>query len=409
MQFKLPDMRKAIPAILAFIVSVSLSAQPDLRRLAESSSINNPVIPGAWRTEEYFPLLKAKHVGVVANQTSLIREVHLVDSLLSAGITVVKVFTPEHGFRGNAEAGASIGNDWDSRSGLPLISLYGDRKKPGKAELEGLDIVIFDLQDVGARFYTYISTMTYMMEACAENNIPLILLDRPNPNGFYVDGPVLKPEFSSFVGLHPVPVVHGMTMTEYARMVNGERWLKNGAECNLTWVPCKGYTHKSRYRLPVRPSPNLPDMASVYLYPSLCFFEGTVVSVGRGTKSPFTVIGHPDFTYGSHVFRPVQIKGVSENPPHKGVDCYGYNLRERSDEIYENGGLRLEWLVEMYKALGSKPGFFNNFFDKLAGTDELRRQIQAGVSEIKIRESWETGLQKFKEIRNKYLLYPDFE
>lgn len=226
-------MRKALPAILVFLVSVSVSAQPNLRRLTESSSINNPVIPGAWRTEEYFPLLKAKHVGVVANQTSLIREVHLVDSLLSAGITVVKVFTPEHGFRGNAEAGASISNDWDSRSGLPLISLYGDRKKPGKADLEGLDIIILDLQDVGARFYTYISTMTYMMEACAENNIPLIVLDRPNPNGFYVDGPVLKPEFSSFVGLHPVPVVHGMTMAEYARMVNGERWLKNGAECEL--------------------------------------------------------------------------------------------------------------------------------------------------------------------------------
>jgi uncharacterized protein YbbC (DUF1343 family) len=402
-------MRKVFPGLLAFLVSFSVFGQPDLTRLTERSSINNPVIPGALRTEVYFPMLSSMKVGVVANQTSMIGKVHLVDTLLSAGIQVVRVFTPEHGFRGNAEAGAAVGNDWDSRSGLPLISLYGDHKKPGKTDLEEIDIIVFDLQDVGARFYTYISTMTYIMEACAENNIPLIILDRPNPNGFYVDGPVLKPEYSSFVGLHPVPVVHGMTMSEYARMVNGEKWLKGGIVCALQWVSCEGYTHKSRYRLPVKPSPNLPDMASVYLYPSLCFFEGTVVSVGRGTKSPFTIIGHPDFKAGSYTFKPVQIRGVSENPPHKGIECYGYNLRNRANEIYEAGGLRLGWLIEMYGALGSTPAFFNNFFDKLAGSDELRRQIQAGTGEEEIRESWASDLEKFKIIRKKYLLYPDFE
>ncbi len=402
-------MQKAITVILAMLSFVAVSAQPDLRKMTETGSINHPVIPGAWRTAVYFPLLKDKKVGVVANQTSMIKEVHLVDSLISAGIKVVKVFTPEHGFRGNAEAGATIKNDWDSKTGLPLISLYGAKKKPAAEDLAGIDMVILDLQDVGARFYTYISTMSYMMEACAENSIPLMVLDRPNPNGFYVDGPVLKPEYSSFIGMHPVALVHGMTMAEYARMVNSEKWLKNKLECKLQWVECEGYTHKTRYNLPVRPSPNLPDMASVYLYPSLCLFEGTPISVGRGTTVPFTVIGHPDFKGGNYSFTPVPIKGVSENPPHKGVECHGYNLKENAVEIWKEGGLRLEWLIEMYKALGSKPGFFTGSFDKLAGSDELRIQIQSGMSEQKIRESWEQGLKEFKKMRRKYLLYPDFE
>lgn len=402
-------MQKAITVILAMLSFVAVSAQPDLRKMTETGSINHPVIPGAWRTAVYFPLLKDKKVGVVANQTSMIKEVHLVDSLISAGIKVVKVFTPEHGFRGNAEAGATIKNDWDSKTGLPLISLYGAKKKPAAEDLAGIDMVILDLQDVGARFYTYISTMSYMMEACAENSIPLMVLDRPNPNGFYVDGPVLKPEYSSFIGMHPVALVHGMTMAEYARMVNSEKWLKNKLECKLQWVECEGYTHKTRYNLPVRPSPNLPDMASVYLYPSLCLFEGTPISVGRGTTVPFTVIGHPDFKGGNYSFTPVPIKGVSENPPHKGVECHGYNLKENAVEIWKEGGLRLEWLIEMYKALGSKPGFFTGSFDKLAGSDELRIQIQSGMSEQKIRESWEQGLKEFKKMRRKYLIYPDFE
>lgn len=402
-------MQKAITVILAMLSFVAVSAQPDLRKMTETGSINHPVIPGAWRTAVYFPLLKDKKVGVVANQTSMIKEVHLVDSLISAGIKVVKVFTPEHGFRGNAEAGATIKNDWDSKTGLPLISLYGAKKKPAAEDLAGIDMVILDLQDVGARFYTYISTMSYMMEACAENSIPLMVLDRPNPNGFYVDGPVLKPEYSSFIGMHPVALVHGMTMAEYARMVNSEKWLKNKLECKLQWVECEGYTHKTRYNLPVRPSPNLPDMASVYLYPSLCLFEGTPISVGRGTTVPFTVIGHPDFKGGNYSFTPVPIKGVSENPPHKSVECHGYNLKENAVEIWKEGGLRLEWLIEMYKALGNKPGFFTGSFDKLAGSDELRIQIQSGMSEQKIRESWEPGLKEFKKMRRKYLLYPDFE
>jgi uncharacterized protein YbbC (DUF1343 family) len=364
--------------------------------------------PGAERTRHYFHKLKHdKRVAVVANQTSLVHETHLVDTLLSEGINVVKVFSPEHGFRGIAEAGALINNQTDAKTGLPIISLYGNSKKPSPEDLEQIDIVIFDLQDVGARFYTYISTLTLVMEACAENNIPILVLDRPNPHGFYVDGPVLEPEYQSFVGMHPIPVVHGMTMAEYARMINGERWLKGEAQADLDWVECSGYTHKSYYSLPVRPSPNLPDMDAIYLYPSLCFFEGTHVSVGRGTDFPFTVIGHPWFKHGSFIFTP-ESKPEAVNPPHKSKKCYGYNLRDSAESIIQKPGIRLNWLLEMYQADSSKSTFFSSFFNKLAGNAELRQQIEAGFTEQQIKDSWQPGIQQFMEIRQKYLLYRDF-
>lgn len=364
--------------------------------------------PGAERTRQYLNKLRHhKRVAVVANQTSLVHETHLVDTLISEGIEIVKVFSPEHGFRGMAEAGALINNQTDNKTGLPIISLYGNSKKPSSDDLKQVDIVLFDLQDVGARFYTYISTLTLVMEACAENNIPILVLDRPNPHGFYVDGPILEPEHQSFIGMHPVPVVHGMTMAEYARMVNGEKWLKGEVQAELDWVECSGYSHKNHYRLPVKPSPNLPDMNAIYLYPSLCFFEGTHVSIGRGTDFPFTVIGHPWFKKGSFSFKPVS-RTEAINPPHKGEICYGYDLKDSAETIKQNPGLRLNWLLEMYHADSSKSTFFNTFFNKLAGTSDLRRQIEAGLTETEIKETWKPGLQKFMETREKYLLYRDF-
>ncbi len=367
------------------------------------------ITTGAERMDAYIGLLRGKRIGVVANQTSLVGRIHLVDTLLESGINLVRVFSPEHGFRGDAEAGAYINNERDERTGLPVVSLYGSRKKPVPADIEDLDMILFDLQDVGARFYTYISTLTYVMEACAEQGIQLLVLDRPNPNGYYIDGPVLEKEFTSFVGMHPVPVVHGMTMAEYARMVNGEKWLAGAVKCDLKWVTCEGYTHASRYSLPVRPSPNLPDSVAVALYPSLCFFEGTVISVGRGTEKPFKVIGHPEFHTGDYSFIPKSIKGVSENPPHKDKVCHGFDLSSAAPDITENGGLRLEYLLLMYNTLKEKTPFFNSFFEKLTGTATLRKQIIEGKQADEIYASWKPGLDAFREVRARYLLYPDFE
>ncbi len=368
------------------------------------------IIVGAERTNEYFPLLKGKNIALVANHTSLIDGVHLVDTLISARFKVVKVFSPEHGFRGNADAGQEIGDKIDLVTGLPIISLYGKNKKPQAVDLAGVDLVIFDIQDVGARFYTYISTMTYVMEACAENQIPVIILDRPNPNGFYVDGPVLESEFKSFVGLHPVPIVHGMTVGEYAGMVNAEGWLENGVKCELSVIPVENYTHRHFYELPVRPSPNLPNKNAIFLYPSLCLFEGTVVSVGRGTDLPFQVIGHPDFVTGSYLFTPKSIPGVASKPKYEGVNCFGQNLTGFAENITNQPHqLSLFWLIEYYKTLKDKGNFFDSYFEKLAGTAQLRKQIEDGWSEAQIRETWQPGLEKFKQIRKKYLLYPDFE
>lgn len=365
---------------------------------------------GADQTEVYLPLLKNKKIGIVSNQTSLIGKIHLIDSLLSLKINIKKVFCPEHGFRGDSEAGAKIENNIDSKTNLPIISLYSKNKKPDKADLNGLDIVIFDIQDVGVRFYTYISTLHYVMEACAENNIQLIVFDRPNPNGYYVDGPVLNPKFSSFVGMHKVPIVHGMTIGEYAEMINGEKYLSNQLKCNLKVVKVLNYSHKDYYILNVKPSPNLTNMNAVYLYPSLCLFEGTVMSIGRGTSKPFQIIGHPLLENTDYSFTPVSIKGMSENPPYKGEICNGYDLSEFSTAILRSEAkLNLFWLIDTYKRLFNKTKFFNDFFDKLAGNDLLRKQIIEGKSEEEIKSSWETDLKVFKDIRKKYLLYPDFE
>ena len=365
---------------------------------------------GAERTPIYYPWIAGKNVAVVANQTSMIGKVHLVDSLLAAGMKVKKVFCPEHGFRGQAEAGATLENYTDKSTGLPVVSLYGKNRKPKASDLTDIDVVIFDLQDVGARFYTYISTLHYVMEACAENNKTLIVLDRPNPNGHYVDGPVLKKEFSSFVGMDPIPIVHGLTVAEYACMVNGEGWLKNGVKCDLKYVTVFNYNHTYLYHLPIAPSPNLSDMKAIWLYPSLCLFEGTVVSVGRGTDKPFQVIGHPDLTDANIDFTPVDIPGVATDPPYEGKVCHGYDLGEFSEAFVKSAGtLYLFWLVDCYARLKDKTEFFNSYFDKLAGTDALRKQIIAGETEETIKKSWEADLATYKVMRKKYILYPDFE
>jgi len=387
-----------IPFLLVFSFSYCIQGQPA-----------KVITPGAWRTSLYFPLLKNKSIAIVANHTATIGEQHLVDTLLHAGFDVKRVFSPEHGFRGMADAGQKVDDAIDRVTGLPIISLYGDNKKPRLQDLEDVDIVIFDIQDVGARFYTYISTMTYMMDACAQKNIPLIVLDRPNPNGFYVDGPVLEKEFASFVGLHPVPVVHGMTVGEYAQMVNGEGWLESGLKCDLKIIPVGSYTHRDFYELPLKPSPNLPNKFAVYLYPSLCLFEGTVVSVGRGTELPFQVIGHPYFVAGSYFFTPRSMPGATK-PPYMDTPCYGMNLMDFASNMKENPAqIHLFWLITFHQHLKDNTRFFNNFFDKLAGNSELRKQIEQGMSEEEIRASWQPGLAKFKETRKKYLLYEDFE
>ena len=365
---------------------------------------------GAERTELYFPLLKGKNVALVANQTSNIKKIHLVDTLLKAGINVKKIFCPEHGFRGEAEAGEEFNSNKDAKTGLPLISLYGKNKKPDKAELKDIDIIIYDIQDVGVRFYTYISTLHYIMESCAENKITLLILDRPNPNGFYVDGPVLENDCRSFVGIDPVPIVYGMTEAEYARMVNEEGWLGNGLKCELKYVTIDKYNHSDYYQLPVKPSPNLPNMEAVYLYPTLGLFEGTIISVGRGTQMPFQVIGHPDLKDTVFSFTPIGIKGMSLDPPYKGIKCFGYNLKNYSEDYIKNlKELYLFWLIESYKELIYKGNYFNNFFDKLAGTHKLKEQITNGFTEEEIHNTWSDDLAKFKMIRRKYLLYPDFE
>lgn len=363
---------------------------------------------GAARTEEYVPYLKGKNVGIVANQTTLVNATSLVDTLLALGVDVKKIYGPEHGFRGEASDGAVIENGMDKKTGLPIISIYTDSKKPTPSDLAGIDIMIFDLQDVGLRFYTYISHMHYVMEACAENNIEVMILDRPNPHGFYVDGPVLDTAFRSFVGMHPVPVVHGMTLAEYASMINGERWLKNGIQCKLKLVMCENYTHDSLYKLPVRPSPNLPNMTAVYLYPSICFFEGTAFSLGRGTDFPFQVYGHPSLTGTKFSFTP-RSRWESVNPPLLDQLCYGYDLRNYDvGELIAARRISLQWIITAYNSFEDKENFFRPYINKLAGSNTLRDQIISGMSENEIRDTWQKGLEEFKTVRKKYLLYPDF-
>ena len=394
---------------LLLILPLMANAQLDISNLNAKVITADSIKVGAQRTELYFPLLKGKNVAVLVNQTALIGRVPLVDSLLKAGIAVKKIFCPEHGFRGNADAGETVDSYTDTKTGLPVISLYGKNFKPKASDLKGIDMVVYDIQDVGVRFYTYISTMSYAMEACAENNVDFLVLDRPNPNGYYVDGPVLEKEFSSFVGLHPVPIVYGMTVAEYASMVNEEGWLKNGVKCKLKYIPINNYNHTYRYVLPVPPSPNLPNAQSIYLYPSLGLFEGTVVSVGRGTDLPFQIIGHPDMKKGNFSFTPESKPGAA-NPPFKGIKCNGYKLDEFADIYIKNiKEIYLYWLTAAYKELPDKANFFNSYFDKLAGNDKLRKQIIAGTNEEVIRKSWKSDIDKFKKIRKKYIIYPDFE
>ncbi|NNL33912.1 MAG: DUF1343 domain-containing protein [Flavobacteriaceae bacterium] len=367
-----------------------------------------PIIIAANRIEDYLDDLKGKRIGIVANQTSVIFKkndqsyIHLVDSLLALNVTIKKVFAPEHGFRGTADAGEVVLDGIDTKTGLPIISLYGKNKKPSPEQLEALDLIIFDIQDVGARFYTYISSLHYVMEACAEQGLKVIVLDRPNPNGHYVDGPILEKEHSSFVGMHPVPVVHGMTMAEYAQMINGEGWLKNGVKCDLKVVKLHNYSHQKTYSLPIKPSPNLPNDQAINLYPSLCFFEGTNVSAGRGTDLQFQVFGSPflDNNYFKYEFRPEPNDGATY-PKHQGEICYGMDLSTHDKLSY----LNLEWLIEAYVATENKSEFFNAFFTKLAGTEKLRMQIEKGYTVNEIRKTWKTDIANFKRLRSQYLIY----
>lgn len=393
-------MKKVFFIILVYLSITNFSFCQCDRRIFNDFE----AFPGAFQTEQYLPMLQGKHVGIVTNHTGKIGDRHLVDSLLSLDIKIVRIFSPEHGFRGDADEGASIQNGTDVRTGLPIVSLYGNNKKPTAEQLQGLDVMVFDLQDVGVRFYTYISTLTYVMEACAENGIPLIVFDRPNPNGFYVDGPVLEAKNSSFVGLHSVPVVYGMTIGEYALMVNGEGWLRDGVRCDLNVVAMQRYDRGAIYKLSAAPSPNLRSWQAIFLYPSLCFFEGSVVSVGRGTENPFTIYGHPqmneDFSFTPQT-KPNHNKVLLDKQ-----QCFGENLLPFAEKHYlDKGKIHLEWLINAHNQLKDKTKFFNNFFVKLAGTDKLQKQIEEGISEKEIRRSWQKDLRNFKKIREKYLIY----
>jgi uncharacterized protein YbbC (DUF1343 family) len=372
--------------------------------------INPEIITGADQIPLYFDYLKGKNIGMVVNQTSVIGKTLTpsVDSLLKRGISIKKVFGPEHGFRGNASNGAVVNDAVDAKTGLPVISLYGNKHyKPTPEDLKGIDLMIFDIQDVGVRFYTYISTLHYVMEACAENNIELMILDRPNPNGYLVDGPILDTAYHSFVGMHPIPISHGMTIGEYAQMINGEHWLKNSVKCKLKIIKVANYSHNMPYKLPVSPSPNLNTSQSILLYPSVCLFEGTTFSLGRGTYFPFLVLGHPLLKGKySYSFTPLSIPGMSENPPQKDKECFGIDLKTYgAEQIMAMGHINLAWLIELYKAFPDKDHFFNAYFNKLAGGNELQKQITEGKTEDEIRSSWQPGLKKFNKTRSKYLLY----
>ena len=370
----------------------------------QNSKKNTTITPGAERMAAYLPRLKDKNVGLVVNQTSRVGEKHLVDTLLNRGINISRIFAPEHGFRGDVGAGVEIESHKDKKTGIPVTSLYGDTRKPAAEDIKDLDVIVFDIQDVGARFYTYISTMHYVMEACAKHHVKFMVLDRPNPNGDYVDGPVLDTsEFRSFVGMHPIPVVHGMTVGELARMTNGEKWLDTKSMCNLTIVKVKNYKHEMQYSLPVNPSPNLPNDKAIELYPSLCFFEATQMSIGRGTKFPFQVIGYPDSSFGEFTFTPRSIPGAAKNPKHEDKKCFGVDLREKEVP----GKINLKYLIQFYNTWDKDKPFFSrpDWMNLLAGNDSLIKKIRNGMSADAIRKTWEDDLKAFKKKRKKYLLY----
>lgn len=366
------------------------------------------IISGAEQLNKYLSLLKGKNIGLVVNHSSLISKIHLADTLTSLGVHIEKIFAPEHGFRGTIDAGTTIEDGRDEQTGIQLISLYGKKLKPDSADLHNLDLIIYDIQDVGVRFYTYISTLHYVMESCAEHQIPLLILDRPNPNAHYIDGPVLDTAFRSFIGIDPIPVVYGLTTGELAKMIKGECWIKRSEQLQLTIIPCKNYTHSSKVKLDISPSPNLKNELSVLLYPSLCFFEGTVVSLGRGTPFPFQVYGHPELkSHGNFSFKPVSMP-ESVTPPWKDSMCYGVDLRTKNMQVlFKEKKINLTYLIDAYNALGKDSAFFlkNNFIDKLAGTDKLRKQILQGFSEMNIRKSWEADLKAYKMKSRKYLIY----
>ncbi|WP_233244067.1 exo-beta-N-acetylmuramidase NamZ domain-containing protein [Tamlana fucoidanivorans] len=400
--------------VLLFVLAMISCASKMKHESSDTIPVNNkkthevtPIIVGANQTATYLPLLQTKRIGIVANQTSVIfktnhQYTHLVDSLIDLNINVKKVFAPEHGFRGQADAGEAVKDGIDTKTNLPIISLYGKNKKPSESQLADLDLVIFDIQDVGARFYTYISSLHYVMEACAEQDIPVLILDRPNPNGHYIDGPVLKTAHKSFVGMHPIPVVHGMTIGEYAKMINGEGWLANSIKCSLHVIPVKNYNRQLPYILPIKPSPNLPNDQAINLYPSLCFFEGTNVNAGRGTETQFQVFGSPYLNPEKYTFQYTpQSNTGSKYPKHQGKVCFGKDV----SQTQKLNALNLTWLIEAYKDTSDTSEFFNTFFTKLAGTTELQKQIELGLSEQSIKDSWKEALNLFKTMRSPYLIY----
>jgi len=386
-------LRNLAMVIFVMILSYTGNANP------------NKILTGADQTDLYLTKLQHKNIALVVNQTSLIGDQHLVDYLISKKLTIKRIFAPEHGFRGEAGAGEWVDNSKDKATGIPIISVYGKNRKPSAVQLAGIDIVIFDIQDVGCRFYTYISTLHYMMEACAENNITLLILDRPNPNGDYIDGPVLQPAFKSFVGMDPIPVVHGCTIGELAQMINGEKWLANGVTTKLEIIKVANYTHSTKYEPPVRPSPNLPNYLSIRLYPSLCFFEATSVSLGRGTQFPFQVLGFPDTTFGTFSFTPKSLKGMELNPLQKDKVCYGDDFRELKDVPR----FTLSYFIDWFHKFKNKEEFLtrSQWFNQLMGNDIVLKLILEGKNEAEIRKSWETELTNYNLIRQKYLLYPD--
>lgn len=425
------------PILIFIFNSIIVFAAAQKNTSTTPVSANDKIITGAERLSVYVPMLKGKKIGIFANQTSVVGRTHLVDTLKKLGINVTTIFGPEHGFRGTADAGEHVGNYIDEKTGINVISLYGNKRQPSAEDLKNIDILIFDIQDVGVRFYTYISSLEEYMIAALENSKPLLILDRPNPNGFYVDGPVLDRRFKSFVGMQPIPVVYGMTIGEYAMMLAGEKWLTPKANEKYDYyktaqnspdtpfhflvIKCVNYTHKSKYILPVKPSPNLPEIQSVYWYPSICFFEATAVSEGRGTSKPFEIFGHPSFPKDMYRFIPRSMPGATD-PKLKDQVCYGWNVSGSVDEVLKktNNHIRLFYLLQAYKFFPDKSNFFTKpkktdaqpedyGFNRLAGNAELMQQIKQGKSEVEIRKTWQPKLNEFKKIRKRYLMYPDFE
>ncbi len=396
-------LKKSLATVIVLCLSICHLACAQTKPKQQATQ---KVLLGVEQTALYFPLLQDKNVAFVGNHTSILEGKHLVDSLLAAQIKLVKVFSPEHGFRGDADAGEKVKDGIDVKTGLPIISLYGKNKKPTASQLEGIDVILFDIQDVGVRFYTYISTLHYVMEAAAESKIKVIVLDRPNPNGHYVDGPILEKANQSFIGMHPVPIVHGMTIGEYARMIQGEKWLKNGVSCDLSVISCLNYTHQMPYEITLSPSPNLPNTTAILLYPSLCLFEGTPISVGRGTDKPFQQFGHPSLREYTHRFTPQPSFGAS-NPKLNGQTCFGEDLSSQNiDSLRLDTILNLDYLIDVYQAYPNKEKFFTSFFTLLAGTKSLEEAIRNNRTADEIRESWQLGLDEYQKMRKKYLLYP---